>query len=119
MAGRGTRAQTIPCATLIATKIRQGVTPQALVTSNDEGDEIYDAPKLVNLLYKRWASVTGSGKSQGRKAFANLLKDDAWRQGFERLTQNQVKWLHGVSESLKITEDDNKGGYRGELMGLT
>ena len=111
MAGRGTRAQTIPCATLIVTKIRSGVTPKAHVTSNDEDDDIYEVPKFVSLLYKRWASVTGSGKSQGRKAFANLLKDDAWMQGFERLKQNQVKWLHGASESLKITEDDNKGGY--------
>ena len=111
MAGRGTRAQTIPCATLIVTKIRQGVTPKALVTANDEGDEIYDAPKLVSLLYKRWASATGSGKAQGRKALANLLKDDAWRKGFERLTQNQMNWLHGASESLKITEENNEGRY--------
>jgi hypothetical protein len=108
MAGRGTRAQTIPCATLIVTKIRQGVTPQALITSNDEGDEIYDAPRLVSLLYKRWASFTGSGKATGRKALANLLKDDCWRKGFERLTQNQVNWLHGASESLKITKDTNE-----------
>ena len=108
MAGRGTRAQTIPCATLIVTKIRQGLTPQALVTANDEDDEVYEAPKLVSLLYKRWLSATGSGKAQGRKALANLLKGDAWRKGFDGLTQNQVNWLYGSTETLKISEEDKE-----------
>ena len=90
MAGRGTRAQTIPCATLIVTKIRQGVTPQALVTANDEDDDVYEAPRLVSLLYKRWSSATGAGKAQSRKALANLLKGDAWRKGFDVLSQNQL-----------------------------
>ena len=98
MAGRGTRAQTIPCATLIVTKIRPGVGPQALVTNNDEDDTIYDIPRQVSLLYNRWATATGSGKSQGRKALANLLKGDDWRQGFEKLTQNQINWLNGVTD---------------------
>jgi len=98
MAGRGTRAQTIPCATLIVTKIRSGVTPKAHVTSNDEDDDIYEVPKLVSLLYNRWASATGPGKSQGRKALANLLKGDDWRQGFEKLTDNQITWLNGVTD---------------------
>ena len=48
MAGRGTRPQTIPCATLIVTKIRSGVGPQALVTNNDEDDTIYDIPRQVS-----------------------------------------------------------------------
>ena len=108
MAGRGTRAQTIPCATLIVTKIRLGVTPQALVTANDEDDEVYEAPKLVSLLYKRWPSFTGSGKAQGRKALANLLKGDAWRKGFDGLTQNQMSWLYGATETLKISEEDKE-----------
>ena len=108
MAGRGTRAQTIPCATLIVTKIRSGVTPKAHVTSNDEDDDIYEVPKLVSLLYNRWASATGSGKAQGRKALANLLKGDAWRKSFSQLTQNQFNWLHGGTDSLKISEEDKK-----------
>jgi len=108
MAGRGTRAQTIPCATLIVTKIRKGVTPQALGTNNDEDDDIYEVPRLVSLLYNRWASATGSGKSKGKKALANLLKGDAWRKGFEKLTDNQINWLNGVTDSLKISEEDKK-----------
>ena len=108
MAGRGTRAQTIPCATLIVTKIRLGLTPQALVTANDEDDEVYEAPKLVSLLYKRWPSATGSGKAQGRKALANLLKGDAWRKGFDGLTTNQVNWLYGSTETLKISDEDKE-----------
>ena len=108
MAGRGTRAQTIPCATLIVTKIRLGVKPQALATSNDEDDEVYNAPRLVSLLYQRWPSVTGSGKAKGRKALANLLKGDAWRKGFDGLTQNQVSWLYGSTETLKISEEDKE-----------
>jgi hypothetical protein len=48
MAGRGTRAQTIPFATLIVTKIKSGVTPQAMVTYNDEDADIYEVPKLVS-----------------------------------------------------------------------
>ena len=108
MAGRGTRAQTIPCATLIVTKIKKGVTPQALVTSKNEDDAIYNSSKLLSLLYKRWASATGSGKSQGKKALANLLKGDDWRQGFEKLTQNQINWLNGVTDSLRISEEDKR-----------
>lgn len=106
MAGRGTRAQTIPCATLIVTNIRPGLTPQALVTANDEADEVYDAPQLVSLLYKRWSSAGGSGKGSSKKALANLLKDDGWRKGFDMLSSNQLTWLHGGTEQLKISEED-------------
>lgn len=106
MAGRGTRAQTIPCATLIVTNIRPGLTPQALVTANDEADEVYDAPQLVSLLYKRWSSAGVSGKGSSKKALANLLKDDGWRKGFDMLSSNQLTWLHGGTEQLKISEED-------------
>lgn len=85
-----------------------GLTPQALVTSNDEADELYDAPRLVKLLYTRWPSATGSGKAQGRKALANLLKDDAWRKGFDRLTPNQLNWLYGATETLRVSEEDKE-----------
>ena len=84
------------------------MTPQASVTSNDEGDEVYEAPNSVSLLYKRWPSATGSGKAQGRKALANLLKGDAWRKGFDGLTQNQMNWLCGATETLKISDEDKE-----------
>lgn len=84
-----------------------GLTPQALVTSNDEDDEVYDAPKLVKLLYTRWPTIIGPGKAQGRKALANHLKDDAWREGFDRLTPNQLNWLYGT-ETLRVSEEDKE-----------
>ena len=100
LAGRGTRSQTIPTATLIAIKPLKGANAQSIITKNDEGGAVNHVPDNVKRLYDRWSSLSSKDTKKRTRIIA-VLKDEGWMQEEWKLTTEDRNWLYGVTDSYK------------------
>jgi hypothetical protein len=98
MAGRGTRSQGIPTATIIMIGAKIKVSVMAVLLSNDDAGAVNTVPGNVRRLYDRWPSLTKEKTDVKRKRIAEALRNDAWMQRDWPLVQEDLEWLHGQAD---------------------
>ena len=98
MAGRGTRSQGIPEATIVMIAAKLKVSVLAVLSSNDDDGAVNTVPGNVRRLYDRWPSIAQGKNDVRRKRIAEALKDDAWMKEDWPLASEDFEWLHGVAD---------------------
>ena len=99
MAGRGTRAQTTPRASVIHIK-GPNVNPSAVLAANDANDDVDQATDLLKLLYDRFETLEKSrSKVKDKEVLMKVLSDGKWLKGINSLPTPVQQWFYGDRQS--------------------
>ena len=98
MAGRGTRAQSTPSASVIHIK-GIDVDPAAVLSANNANDDVAPATELLRLLYERYPTIEKTSAKKDRDVIMQALSDGKWLKGIDSLPTKVTEWFYGERKS--------------------